>query len=314
MEFKYKGLQGTLSRHIVTDEEVTRNIQRLVQQNPVVKHITDRPTQSGDEIVLDYAGYCDGVQFEGGTAKNQTLVLGSGVFIPGFEEQLLDKTVGQEVTVEVTFPEAYHADELAGKAAQFQCVIHAIQEKAPAEANDEFARQFAGCDSMAEMEQQLRQAMQEHADYQAEMDLQDQLIRQAAETLEFTPTQEELDAAVQQQMQNLEGQLAAQGLTLEMYCSFMQTDVNALAREAEPSAQAMLLQQAAVRLIVELEKLEAQPEELEKAIEGVCRQNRMTRQELEPYMDQGFMEALQQSVLTGKVMRLVRDAAQITEV
>ena len=103
MEFTYKGLSGQLSRHTVTGEEVDRNLQRLLQQNPRIAIITDRPTESGDEVVLDYAGFCDGEQFAGGTAQNQTLVLGSGMFIPGFEEQLLDKVPGEEVVVKVTF-------------------------------------------------------------------------------------------------------------------------------------------------------------------------------------------------------------------
>ena len=103
MEFTYRGLRAELSRHIVADEEVDRQIQRLQQQNPRIAVVKDRPTENGDEVVLNYAGYCDGVQFEGGTAQNQTLVLGSGMFIPGFEEQLLDKVCEEPVLVEVTF-------------------------------------------------------------------------------------------------------------------------------------------------------------------------------------------------------------------
>ena len=110
MSFTYKGLQGKLERHIVTGEEVDRHLQRLLQQNPRIAEVTDRPTEQGDEVVLDYAGFCDGVQFAGGTAQNQTLVLGSGMFIPGFEEQLLDKVPGEEVVVKVTFPKEYHSE------------------------------------------------------------------------------------------------------------------------------------------------------------------------------------------------------------
>ena len=121
MSFTYKGLTAEMTRHIVTGEEVDRQLQRLLQQNPRVAEITDRPTQDGDEVILDYAGFCDGVQFAGGTAQEQSLVLGSGRFIPGFEEQLLDKVVGEEVEVKVTFPTEYHAAELAGKEAIVRC-------------------------------------------------------------------------------------------------------------------------------------------------------------------------------------------------
>lgn len=118
MEFTYKGLEAQLTKHIITDAEVDNQIERVRSQNPRIAVIKDRPTENGDEVVLDYAGYCDGEQFEGGTAQNQTLVLGSGMFIPGFEEQLLDKVCEEPVLVEVTFPTEYHAPDLAGKKAE----------------------------------------------------------------------------------------------------------------------------------------------------------------------------------------------------
>ena len=131
MEFTYRGLKAEMTKHIITDEEVDRQIQRLQQQNPRIAVIKDRPTENGDEVVLNYAGYCDGVQFPGGTAENQTLVLGSGMFIPGFEEQLLDKVPGEEVIVKVTFPKEYHAKKLAGKKAEFHCTIQEIRYDIP---------------------------------------------------------------------------------------------------------------------------------------------------------------------------------------
>ena len=141
MSFQYLGLTGQLERHTVTDGEIDRQLQRLQQQSPRVAVITDRPTQLGDEVVLDYAGFCDGEQFAGGTAERQTLVLGSGTFIPGFEEQLVDKVPGEKVNVHVTFPENYHAKELAGKAAEFRCVVHEIRVKKPYELDDTFAKE-----------------------------------------------------------------------------------------------------------------------------------------------------------------------------
>ena len=225
MSFTYKGLSATYDRHIVTDEEVDRNMQRLLQQNPRIAVITDRPTENGDEVVLDYAGFCDGEQFAGGTAENQTLVLGSGMFIPGFEEQLLDKVCEEPVTVEVTFPTEYHAPELAGKKAEFRCVIHEIRVKTQYELDDVFAQEIGGCYTFEEMREQLRKSMQDYSDERGEMDLQDRLLRQAAATLDFTVDPETLEKAVNEQLQNMEAQLKQQGLTLDMYCSFMQTTV-----------------------------------------------------------------------------------------
>ena len=188
MSFVYRGLKATLNRHTVTDAEIDRQMERLQQQYPRIAIVKDRPTQSGDEVVLDYAGFCNGEQFAGGTAEKQTLVLGSGTFIPGFEEQLLDKVPGEKVTVYVTFPEQYHSADLAGKAAEFRCVIHEIRVKTAYELDDVFAKEVGGCETFDEMRQKLGESLQKYSDERGEMDLQDRLLRQAADTLEFKPS------------------------------------------------------------------------------------------------------------------------------
>ena len=313
MSFIYKGLQDQLDRHLVTDEEVDRQIQRLQEQNPRIASVKDRATESGDEVVLDYAGFCDGVQFPGGTAEKQTLVLGSGMFIPGFEEQLLDKVPGEKVIVKVTFPEKYHSEDLAGKAAEFHCVIHEIRVKTPYELDDTFAQEVGGCYTFEEMREQLKKSMQSYTDERGEMDLQDRLLRKAAQSLEFTPDSETLEAAMDAQLQNLQAQLAQQGLNLEMYCQFMNTTPEALKEESRPAAENALRIQAAVEKIVELEGLEASQEEVSEAVALVARQNNMTVEELKPYYDAEFEKAVIQSVLTSKVMGLIRDAATVAE-
>ena len=314
MSFVYKGLSAQLNRHIVTDAEIDRQIEKLQQSNPRIAMVQDRPTQAGDEIVLDYAGFCDGQQFAGGTAENQTLVLGSGMFIPGFEEQLLDKMPGEQVTVKVTFPEVYHSDELAGKEAEFRCTIHAIRVKTPYELDDVFAQEVGGCYTFEEMRQEMLKSLQAYTDQRGEMDLQDQLLRQAAETLDFTPTQEQLEEAVAEQMRNLEAQLAQQGLNLDMYCSFLSTTPDALKADMLPSAQVALRNQAAVDEIVKLEKLEATTQEIGEAVAMICRQNNMTVEQLKPHYNTEFEQAVIKSVLTSKVMRLIRDAADVAVV
>ena len=313
MEFTYKGLTATFDRHIVTGEEVERNLLRLLQQNPRIAEVTDRPTENGDEVVLDYAGYCDGVQFPGGTAENQTLVLGSGTFIPGFEEQLLDKVCGEKVTVHVTFPTSYHAPELAGKAAEFRCVIHQIRVKTAYQLDDTFAKEVGGCDTLEEMRAKLQESLQAYADERGEMDLQDRLLRQAAATLDYTPTAEDMEYALDQQMETLKAQLTRQGLSIEMYCSFLGTDENKLREEARAAAEAMLRSQAAIDRIVILEGLEAEPDEIAEALAVICRQNDMTMEQLKPYYDAEFEKAVVRSVLSTKATKLIRDAAILTE-
>ena len=314
MEFTYRGLKAELTRHIITDEEVDRQIQRLQQQNPRIAVIKDRPTENGDEVVLNYAGYCDGVQFPGGTAENQTLVLGSGMFIPGFEEQLLDKVPGEEVIVKVTFPTSYHAKELAGKAAEFRCTINEIRVKTQYDLDDVFAQEVGGCYTFEEMKEALQKSLQEFTDKRGEQDLQERLLRQAAATLDYTPGFEEVEKAIDAQMENLEAQLARQGLSTDMYCSFMNTTKEALREDARHDAEAEVRKDAAVREIVKLENLEASKEEIGEAVALICRQNGMTVEELKPYYDAQFEQAVIKSVLTGKVMGLIQAAADITVV
>ena len=313
MSFTYKGLRASYKRHVVTEEEVNRNMERLRQQTPRIAVVTDRPTENGDEIVLDYAGFCGDEQFAGGTAENQTLVLGSGMFIPGFEEQLLDKVPGEEVTVKVTFPEQYHSEALAGKEARFQCKVKEIRVKTEYALDDTFAREVGKCDTLAQMEQKMQESLQAYADERGEMDLQDQLLNEAAKTLELKITDAMLADAVEDQMNNLRAQLTQQGLNLEMYCQFMSTTEEKLREDAKPTAEAALRCRAAIDEIVMIEGLEADQEEIGKTLVAVCRQNNITMDQLKEQYDAALEQAVINSVLTGKVMRLIRDAAIITE-
>ena len=314
MSFTYKGLKIQYKRHLITEEEVDKNLQRLLEMNPRITEVTDRPTEQGDEVVLDYAGFCKGEQFAGGTAEKQTLVLGSGMFIPGFEEQLVGKAIGEKVSVQVTFPEQYHSEALAGKAAEFRCVIHEIRVKSPYELDDVFAKEVGGCESFEQMRQQMKKSLQDYSDERGEMDLQDRLLRQAAATIDFEISSEELEKAVEEQLKNLEAQLAHQGLNMEMYCAFMKTTVEDLRKDAYPAAEAAMRNHAAVDKIVELEKLVPTQEEITQALAVIARQNQLTMEQLKDYYDEEFEQAVLKSVLTGKVMRLIRDAADITVV
>ena len=311
MSFTYRGLTAVLDHHTVTMAEVDHQLRRLMEQTPRIEAVTDRPTRNGDEVLLDYAGFCDGEQFAGGSAEFQTLVLGSGTFIPGFEEQLLDKMPGEEVIVKVTFPTEYHAPNLAGKAAEFKCMIHEIRIKSAYEMDDNFAKEVGRCENLEAMREKMRQSLQNYSDEQGEMELQDTLIRKAAETLEFEPTEAQIDAEMDEQMQNLTATLTQQGLTLEHYCQFMNTTPEKLRQDARANAVVSVKIQAAIDRIVELEKLEATQEDIGEAVAVIARQNRMTVEQLKPYYDAEFEAAVVRSVLTSKALKLVRDEADV---
>lgn len=312
MSFVYRGLKADFERYIVTEEDVQQQIEGILQENPKIVHVTDRPAQLGDEVVIDYAGFCDGEQFEGGTAHHQPLTLGSGRFIPGFEEQLVGKNIGEEVIVSVTFPEVYHSDKLAGKAAEFHCVIHHIHEKSTYELNDEFAKKFGECENMEEFREKLHLSMQNYMDERAEMDLQDRLMVEAASSLESEPTEEEIEAELNEQLSRLSAELSQQGLDLEMYCQFTGTTVEQLKESAKDNAVMSIRVRKTVDKIAALENLTADEHEVEHALGHVASQNGITLEQLKGLYNEDFEKAVVRSILTGKVMKLIRDAAEIT--
>lgn len=313
MKFQYKGLKGTLEHLTVSDSDIDKHLERMRTQTPDITVITDRPSVLGDELVLDYSGAVDGVRFDGGTAQMQTLTLGSGTFIPGFEEQLLNKSTGERVTVRVRFPEQYHAAELAGKDAEFDCLIHEIRSRGVYALDDRFAREVGHCESMAQMRQGVGKALQAYYDDRAEAELLDSLIRQAAATLDYAPTQAELDRAVDEELNNLRAQLAQQGLTLDAYCSFTGKTEAQLREELLPDAKQGLLIRTAIQKIAALEAIAAEDAEIEAAQREICRQNNINLDQLDDDSVGAFEQAVTQTVVARKVLQLVRAAAKITE-
>ncbi len=314
MSFVYRGLKADLEHYIVTEEDVQQQIDAILEENPKVVHITDRPAQLGDEVIIDYAGFCDGEQFEGGTAQHQPLTLGSGMFIPGFEEQLVGKEIGEEVIVSVTFPEAYHSPKLSGKAAEFHCKIHHIHAKSKYELNDEFAKEFGDCETIEEFKEKLTLSMQALSDDRAEFELQNRLILQAAESLDFEPSDEQIDEEIENILGSFSAQLAQQGLNLEMYCQFTGSSVEQMKAEARKDAANSLRVTEAVLKIAELENITAEEPEIEHTLKHVAQQNGMTFEQIKELCanDSEIEKSVAHSVVTGKVLKLVREAAEIT--
>lgn len=313
MSFTYLNLQGKLEHVDVTAEDIDRQLQRLLQANPRIIPVTGRAAALGDELVLDYAGFSEGVQFPGGTAEKQTLTLGSGMFIPGFEEQLVGTNIGDDVTVTVTFPTEYHAPELAGKPAEFRCHVHEIRTHSSYELDDTFAKEIGQCDTMEQMRENMGKALQDYYNERAEQELRWQLMHQVAATVEEQPTDEELDRMVEAQMETLVAQLAQKGLTLEAYCQFTGSDEKKLREDMRPDALEAFRTQKAVEKIAQLENLTVTDEEMNAAIERICADNHMSAEDLKPYFDNGFLTVVRQQMLRDKATEVVRRSAQITQ-
>lgn len=313
MSFTYLNLQGKLEHVTATAEDIDRQLQRLLQANPCIIPVTGRAAALGDELVLDYAGFSEGVQFPGGTAEKQTLTLGSGMFIPGFEEQLVGTNIGDDVTVTVTFPTEYHAPELAGKNAEFRCHVHEIRTHDSYQLDDTFAKEIGQCENMEQMRENMGKALQDYYNQRAEQELRWQLMHQAAATVEEQPTDEELDRMVEAQMETLTAQLAQKGLTLEAYCQFTGSDEKKLREDMRPDALEAFRTQKAVEKIAQLENLTVTDEEMDAAIQRICADNHMSAEDLKPYFDNGFLTVVRQQMLRDKATEVVRRSARITQ-
>ncbi len=314
MEFQYKGLEATLEIVTVTDSEIDRRLEQLRQQSPAITKITDRLTQLGDEVVLDYAGVCDGVAFEGGTAQDQCLTLGSGMFIPGFEEQLIGKEIGSDVTVFVTFPAAYPQPTLAGREAVFNCHIKAIQVRREYALDDTFAREVGHCPNLEAMRAVMGESLRAYYAERSEQELLQRLMHLAAENLNHQPDAQAVSDAMEQALHTMEAQLAQKGLRLEDYCRFMNTTREQLLEDQRADAIEQLRVQAAIRAIAEVEQLQAEEQEIADSYAEICRTNHITEQQLQAVYDDAFAETVRMNVIGGKVLRLLREHAQITEV
>lgn len=299
---------------IVSDVQVDRQIDNLLETRVKILPVEGRAAQVDDEVVLDYAGEIDGAYFEGGTAENQSLVLGSGMFIPGFEEQLIGHAPGESVDVRVSFPEAYHAAELAGKAAVFHCKLKEIRLRRKYAPDDEFAREVGGCENFEAFRASVRAALQGYADAQSDMEVKNNLLDQLCAQAKFETTQAQIDRALELEMRSLESQLARQGLNLELYCRFMNTTKEKLREDRLPHARRNVERQMAVAEIARLEHIEADEAAVAAKLSEICRENNMTIAELQPRMDEAFQAAVEQSVVTDKALDLLLSCAEIEEV
>ena len=310
----YKGLKGTCERLIVSEAQVDRQVDALLEQHAKIIPVTGRASEPGDELVLDYAGFCDGVQFEGGTAQNQSLVLGSGAFIPGFEEQLLGTRPGDAVDVHVTFPTPYHSEELAGKAAVFKCTVREIRQREKYAPDDAFAREVGGFDSFSAMREALRQGMQAYADRQADADLKMRLLDELVDSYDGDVDEAQVEAGLEAEMQSLRTQLARQGLTLEAYCRFTDKTEDQLRADRLPDARKRVIRQQILLDIIDSEGIEAGEDDVAEEIQRLCRQNNMTPEQLSARLDEASQRAIVQNVLADKALERLKTYADIETV
>ncbi|WHM12420.1 trigger factor [Bacillus velezensis] len=260
----YKGLGIEKDDTAVTDEDVQNELKALQERQAELVVKEEGAVENGDTVVLDFEGFVDGEAFEGGKAENYSLEVGSGSFIPGFEEQLTGLEAGAEKDVEVTFPEEYHAEELAGKPAVFKVKIHEIKAKELPELNDEFAKDIdEEVETLAELTEKTKKRLEEAKENEADAKLREELVLKASENAEADVPQAMIDTELARMLKEFEQRLQMQGMNLELYTQFSGQDENALKEQMKEDAAKRVKSNLTLEAIAQAENLEVTDEEVE---------------------------------------------------
>ncbi|MGI6316988.1 MAG: trigger factor [Christensenellales bacterium] len=303
----YKGLEVVKPAHVVTDADVDAEIERS-RQRLARWNVAERPVETGDQIRLDYAGTVDGVPFEGGTAENQTLEIGSGRFIPGFEEQLVGAAAGEEKDVEVTFPEEYHAPELAGKAAVFHCKILEVKAKSLPELDDEFAKDVSEFETLEEYKADIRATQEKQASQRNENELETVLVEAAVANARMEIPDCMVEHQIDNMLREMQYQMSYQGLKLEDYLKYTGTTMEQLREQNKEEALRRVKAQLVLEAIQKTEGLEASEEELERELAEIATEARPVekiREEMAP-ADKDYFNG---RILLKKTLALLKDTA-----
>ncbi len=306
----YLGIDVTKTVREATDADVDAEIEQTRARNSRQVEITDRAAQDKDITVIDFDGYVDGVAFEGGKAEKYTLTLGSGSFIPGFEEQIVGKNIGDEFDVNVTFPEEYHAAELAGKPAVFKCKLHEIKFNELPELDDEFAKDVSEFDTLAEYKADVKAKIQERYTKASESEVEEQLINALIEKVEAEIPQPMFDAETENFVRDFDNRLRMQGLDLKTYFQYTGLDLDALRKQMAPQAERQVKTRLALEKIVELEKIVPTEAEINEEFENMAKAYNMEVEKIKEMVDAAMVTA---DVSVKKAVDLVKEKANVTE-
>lgn len=265
---QYKDLEVEKLDTTVTDEDVAEELQRLQERHAELVVKEEGAIEDGDTAVIDFEGFVDGVAFDGGKSENYSLVIGSGSFIPGFEEQLVGLEAGAEKDIEVTFPEEYHAEELAGKKATFKIKVHEIKTKVLPELDDEFAKDVDDeVETLDALKVKIKERLEESKKHEAEHHLHDTLVQKAAENAEMDIPEVMIENEVNRMLGEFEQRLQMQGMNLELYYQFSGQDESALREQMKEDAKTRVRINLTLEAIVKAENIDVTDEEVEKELE-----------------------------------------------
>ncbi len=302
----YTGMKIKEFAYTVKDEEIDADINRLLDRNARKVEITDRAAQNGDIVNIDFVGTVDGVKFDGGEAEGFDLTLGSGQFIPGFEEQVVGMNIGESRDVNVTFPENYQAEALKGKPAVFAVKLNGIQGKELPELTDEFIKEATGSETIDAYKAKAKERLQSQADRRANDATENSILDAVAANTEVEIPQAMLDREIDSLVQKFEYQLMYQGLKLQDYLDFLKTDLASFRKNYEEQAKKNVLNQLVISHIIAAEKIEATDEEVDAKVAEQAASVEKTVEEYKKNMDPRQFDYIRSDIVITKLFNFLK--------
>ncbi len=306
----YKSLKATKKVEAVSDEDVEDELKKLQERNARMVSVEDRAAEMGDTVTFDFEGFQDGVAFEGGKGENHALVLGSGQFIPGFEEQLVGAAVDADVEVNVTFPEEYHAAELAGKPAVFKCKVHKIEKKELPEIDDELIKDCSDFETVDEFKADAKKRLEEQRENAAQADVDEKLVEGLLKCMKADIPEAMYERAIDDRIQDFAYRLQSQGLSLELYLQYTGMDEKAFRDSFREQAEKQVKVRLTLEAIAKKEKIKPSDEELEAEYAKFAEQYGMEVDKVKAAIP---ATALVEDLSVSKAMDFVKEHATITE-
>lgn len=305
----YKGVEVPKSEIAVTDEEVDAEVKKEQDKNARTVAVEDRAAANGDITTIDFEGFVDGVAFEGGKGTDYALTLGSGTFIPGFEDQLVGANTGDHVEVKVTFPEEYQAKELAGKEAVFQCDVKKIETKEVPELDDEFAKDVSEFDTLAEYKEDVKKKLTEKKEKEARTAKENAAVDKAIENAQMDIPELMTKTECRQMMDDFSRRMQQQGLSMEQYFQFTGQSVDKMMEDMKPQALKRIQTRLVLEKIAEVENIQPTEEEVNEEISKMAEMYKMEADKLKDLIGENEMEQMKKDMAVQKAVTLVADAA-----
>lgn len=309
----YKGLEVTKVASEVTDADVDADLKRIQQSQARLETVEGRKTQDGDTVVIDFDGSIDGKHFDGGNAENFELKLGSGQFIPGFEEQLIGKDAGETVDVKVTFPENYNAKDLAGKDALFETKIHEIKVEVLPEIDDDLASDVSEFETLAELKADVKKNLEKNARDGDETQMKNELLDKLCETNEVDVPASMVEDEIDRMLNEMNQQLAYQGMSLDQYMQILGQAMKDVREGARVDANKRVAMRILIRAVVAKEGIEATEAELEDELRKFAEQYGQTVEQVKKVMGEDNMKFFAEDVKTRKAIDFMFDNAKLVE-